>query len=101
MIISFDNLKAYQDSLQKYGIGGNDLAVYVDFKPVYRYMTGWQNMEDGRKIAKDTMYKMFSMTKPVTVTAAMQATKDENRPRIQKAIRNLVYAALEYEGILK
>ena len=72
MIISFDNLKTYQDSLQKYGIGGNDLAVYVDFKPVYRYMTGWQNMEEGRQIKKDTMYKMFSMTKPVTVTAAMQ-----------------------------
>ncbi len=72
MIISFDDLKAYQDSLQKYGIGGNDLAVYVNFKPVYRYMTGWQNMEERRQITKDTMYKMFSMTKPVTVTAAMQ-----------------------------
>ena len=45
MIISFDDLKAYQDSLQKYGVAGNDLAVYVNFKPVYRYMTGWQNME--------------------------------------------------------
>ena len=72
MIISFDDLKAYQDSLQKYGIGGNDLAVYVNFKPVYRYMTGWQNMEERCQITKDTMYKMFSMTKPVTVTAAMQ-----------------------------
>ena len=72
MIISFDDLKAYQDSLQKYGIGGNDLAVYVNFKPVYRYMTGWQNMEERRQITKDTVYKMYSMTKPVAVTAAMQ-----------------------------
>ena len=72
MIISFDDLKAYQDSLQKYGVAGNDLAVYVNFKPVYRYMTGWQNMEERRQITKDTVYKMYSMTKPVAVTAAMQ-----------------------------
>ena len=72
MILSFKDLNAYQDSLQQYGIAGNDLAVYVNFKPVYRYMTGWQNMEEGRQITKDTVYKMFSMTKPVTVTAAMQ-----------------------------
>ena len=72
MILSFSDLNAYQNSLTQYGIGGNDLAVFVDFKPVYRYMTGWQNMEERRQITKDTMYKMFSMTKPVTVTAAMQ-----------------------------
>ena len=72
MILSFNDLNAYQNSLQKYGIGGNDLAVFVNFKPVYRYMTGWQNMEERRQISKNTLYKMFSMTKPVTVTAAMQ-----------------------------
>ncbi|MBR3437814.1 MAG: beta-lactamase family protein [Lachnospiraceae bacterium] len=72
MILSFNDLNAYQNSLSKYGIGGNDLAVYVDFKPVYRYMTGWQNLEERREISRNTMYKMFSMTKPVAVTAAMQ-----------------------------
>ena len=72
MLLSYKDLNAYQDSLKQYGVGGNDLAVYVDFKPVYRYMTGWQNMEQNRKITKDTVYRMFSMTKPVTVTAAMQ-----------------------------
>ena len=69
---TFKDITAYQDDLRKYGIGGSDLAVFVDFKPVYRYMTGWQNMEEGRPVSKDTLYKMFSMTKPVTVTAAMQ-----------------------------
>ena len=46
MILSFNDLNAYQNSLQKYGIGGNDLAVFVNFKPVYRYMTGWQNIRN-------------------------------------------------------
>ncbi len=71
-MLSFKDLSAYQDTLQQYGIAGNDLAVFVDFKPVYRYMTGWQNVEAQQKITEHTMYKMYSMTKPVTVTAAMQ-----------------------------
>ena len=70
--MTFQDVRAFQDSLIGMGIGGNDLALYVDFKPVYRYMTGWQDMWKGIPVNRDTMYKMFSMTKPITCTAAMQ-----------------------------
>ena len=46
-------------------------------------------------------YMAADPTNKVAIVHAMQANKDENRPRIRKAIQNLAYAALEYEGILK
>ena len=69
---TFDRIREYQDSLSDLGIAGNDLAVYLDGAPVYRYMTGYRNLETKEKVDKDTVYRMFSMTKPVTVIAAMQ-----------------------------
>ena len=70
--MTFQDVRDFQDSLIDMGIGGNDLALYVDFKPVYRYMSGWQDMWKGIPVNHDTMYKMFSMTKPITCTAALQ-----------------------------
>ncbi|MBQ9910751.1 MAG: beta-lactamase family protein [Lachnospiraceae bacterium] len=70
--MTFKDIEKFQDSLIDMGIGGNDLALYVDFKPVYRYMTGYQDIWKNIPTNKDTMYKMFSMTKPITCVAAMQ-----------------------------
>ena len=70
--MTFKEIRAFQDSLIGIGIGGNDLAIYVDHKPVYRYMTGFQNMDQNIPTNRDTMYKMFSMTKPITCIAALQ-----------------------------
>ena len=70
--MTFKDIEAFQDSLINMGIGGNDLALYVNHKPVYRYMTGFQNMEKNIHTNQDTIYKMFSMTKPITCIAALQ-----------------------------
>lgn len=70
--MTFKEIQAFQDSLIGMGIGGNDLAICVDHKPVYRYMTGFQNMDHNIPTNRDTMYKMFSMTKPITCIAALQ-----------------------------
>ncbi len=70
--MTFQDIRSFQDSLFSMGISGNDLAIYVDHKPVYRYMTGFQNIEKNIPTNRDTMYKMFSMTKPITCTAALQ-----------------------------
>ncbi len=69
---TFDRIREYQDSLSDIGIAGNDLAVYVDGVPFYRYMTGYRNIERNEKIDRNTVFRMFSMTKPLTVIAAMQ-----------------------------
>ena len=71
-MVSFNDLKAYQDSFPRYGIAGNDLAVFVGYRQVYRYMSGWQNLDEKIPLSERTLFRMFSMTKPVTVTAAMQ-----------------------------
>ncbi|MBR4768881.1 MAG: beta-lactamase family protein [Lachnospiraceae bacterium] len=74
--MNFDRLKEYQDSLSKIGIAGNDLAIYVGYDEVYRYQTGFADLENRRPIDSGTLYKMYSMTKPITVTAAMQLVEE-------------------------
>lgn len=68
----FDRLAEFQDGLEKLGIGGNDCAVYLDGKPVFRHFAGWQDRERGIRIDENTLYRMFSMTKPITCAAALQ-----------------------------
>lgn len=69
--MNFDALMRFQDSLEGVGIAGNDCAVYVDGNPVYRHFVGYQNRETGEKITDRTLYRMFSMTKPVVCAAAL------------------------------
>ncbi len=71
-MVSFDKLRAFQDSLSEIGIGGNDLAIYLDSRPVYRYFSGFQNIEEQIPVNPGTYYRMFSMTKPITAVAALQ-----------------------------
>ena len=71
-MVSFEDLRAFQDSFPRYGVAGNDLTIYVGWKEVYRHMSGWQNVDEQIPISGKTLYRMYSMTKPVTVTAAMQ-----------------------------
>ena len=70
--MNFDKLAAFQDRLIERGIGGNDCAIYVGFDQVYRHFSGWQNLEERIRTSESTLYRMFSMTKPVTCAAAMQ-----------------------------
>lgn len=70
--MNFDKLAAFQDRLIERGIGGNDCAIYVGFDQVYRHFSGWQNREACIHTSESTLYRMFSMTKPITCTAAMQ-----------------------------
>ena len=69
--MNFDKLAAFQDRLIERGIGGSDCAIYVGFDPVYRHFSGWQSLEERIHTSESTLYRMFSMTKPVTCAAAM------------------------------
>ena len=71
-MVTFDRLREFQDGLSKAGIAGNDLAIFVGNEEVYRYMTGYRDLENKLPIDQDTLYRMYSMTKPITVVAAMQ-----------------------------
>ena len=75
-MMNFERLRAFQDSLWERGIPGNDLAIYLDSKPVYRYFSGYQDIEAKIPINPNTLYKMFSMTKPVTCAAALKLCEE-------------------------
>ena len=62
----------FQDSLEEMGIAGNDLAVFVEGIPIYRYIRGMQDVADGIKMSKNTLFRMYSMTKPITCAAALK-----------------------------
>lgn len=54
------------------GKAGIDLAVYLDGKIVHRKQIGMADRENNVPISNDTLYRMFSMTKPITCLAMMQ-----------------------------
>lgn len=69
--MNFDRIAQFQKELYDIGIAGSDVAVYVDGKPVFRNFFGYQDMERNIPISDKTVYRMFSMTKPITCAAAM------------------------------
>lgn len=70
--MTFRDIEALQDGFTSIGIAGNDFAIYLDGECVYRHMTGLRNVEEGLPVQRDTLYRMFSMTKPITCAAALQ-----------------------------
>lgn len=51
---------------------GACVGVYCDGKPLYEAAIGNADREKAVPMKKDTLFRMFSMTKPVTATAVMQ-----------------------------
>ncbi len=71
--MNFNALNEYLKTLEgELGLAGYDCAVYLDGGEVYRRMEGYADREASRPIARDTIYRMFSMTKPITCAAALQ-----------------------------
>lgn len=67
----FSEIKKYMDFLHNdRGVPGCDVIIYKDGREVYRYMTG--EMSKGKPINRDTLYHLYSCSKPITVTGAMQ-----------------------------
>ena len=60
------------DALHNHQIPCSDIAVSVDGKIVYRYMNG--TSDDGKQvpIKGDELYYLYSASKPITCTAALQ-----------------------------
>ena len=48
------------------------IKIMLEDKAVYEHYSGYANKEKQIPIEADTLYRIYSMTKPVTVTAALQ-----------------------------
>lgn len=62
--MDFGKLQAYMDDLHQRGVPGCDVIVYHEGEAVYRYIAG--NTDE------NTLYNLYSCSKPITATAAMQ-----------------------------
>lgn len=72
VIFMFEKTKALCDSFLEMGIPGFDLIVYKDGQQILRYMNGCSDIETKAPIGGKEKYHIFSCSKPITVTAAMQ-----------------------------
>jgi len=64
--------KKFCDSFLNMGVPGFDLAVYKDGECVLRYMNGYSDLENKVKINGKERYNIYSCSKPITCTAALQ-----------------------------
>ncbi len=70
--MDFSRMRAFQDWLVGWRIPGNDCSVFVDGKEVYRYMSGWADVESGRKMRGDELYYFWSASKVITTSLALR-----------------------------
>lgn len=68
----FEKLKAFCDSFLDAGLPGFDLAVYKEGECVLRYMNGYSDLENQVKVNGTERYNIYSCSKPITCTAALQ-----------------------------
>lgn len=69
--MAFDALRVYQDGLLKTTAVGTDLAVYQGERPVYRHINGFADRGAGIKVGRETLFRVYSMTKPITCALAL------------------------------
>lgn len=60
-----------EESVAKNEIAGGNLCVVYQGKEVYYAQAGYANINKGIKIERDTLFRMYSMSKPITATAVM------------------------------
>ncbi|MBR3934163.1 MAG: beta-lactamase family protein [Clostridia bacterium] len=68
----FEKLKKFCDSFLEFGVPGFDLAVYKDGECVLRHMNGYSDLENMVKISGKERYNIYSCSKALTCTAALQ-----------------------------
>jgi len=70
--MDFSNVTHFMNSLQKVGIPGVDLAIYLKGNEVYRYHTGFADISMRKPISRDSIYQFYSMTKIITCVSALR-----------------------------
>ena len=74
--MNFQKLDAYFHSLgEKYGLHGADLKVMKDHQVIYRSSFGWKDYEETIPVSANDLYDVYSCTKVITMTAAMQCVE--------------------------
>ena len=70
--MNFDKITSYLDSLEAEGIPSVDCIIYKNHEPIYRHYNGYADNAKTKRIQGNELYLMFSATKLITMTAALQ-----------------------------
>ena len=70
--MDFDNMKKFMDRLTSWRIPGNCISVCIDNKEVFKYQSGYEDIENRVKMSSDKLFNVFSCSKLITVVAALQ-----------------------------
>lgn len=68
----FEQTKKFCDSFLELGVPGFDLIIYKDGKCILRYMNGYSDIENKIKMNGKERYNIYSCSKVITCTAALQ-----------------------------
>ena len=68
----FENTKTFCDSLLAAGVPGFDLVVCHGGETVLRHRGGWRDLENKVPMDGTERFNIYSCSKPITVTAALQ-----------------------------
>ena len=63
--------KTLKQSIENKEIAGANFMVIKDLKEVFYHEDGLANMESGRPITRGSIFRLYSMTKPITATSIM------------------------------
>lgn len=70
--MGFSELSEFLDSLISTGTPGYDCAIYRGGREIYRRRGGYSDPTNERPVTADTIFRLYSLTKPLTVTTALQ-----------------------------
>lgn len=68
----FERIKSFCDSMLEKGLPGFDLVIYKDGECVLRYANGYSDVENKIKMTGKERFNIYSCSKPITCTAALQ-----------------------------
>ena len=68
----FEITKSFCDSFLDYGVPGFDLAVYQNGACILRHKNGFSDVENQIPVQGNERYYIYSCSKPITCTAALQ-----------------------------
>lgn len=70
--MDFTKLKEFMDSLTEWRIPGNDISVWKDDREVFRYQSGFMDVENKVKMSDNCLLNIYSCSKVATAVAGMQ-----------------------------
>ena len=70
--MDFTLLKDFMDRLTSCGMPGNSISVCMNNQEIFRYTSGYSNIEEKIPMAENLGFNIYSCSKVATVTAALQ-----------------------------